>query len=148
MKLAGLGGVVLVSGCASTMGSGTAAADNDFYFVQLSDSHWGFEGPAINPDAQGTLKKAVAAVNGLARQPDFVMFTVMFTSSVVFATSDSPVDVTGTDAETTEITAAPNEARRKKRMFERMSMSAVRLSSIGPISSSPPSPEETPPDMA
>jgi 3',5'-cyclic AMP phosphodiesterase CpdA len=43
--------------------------------VQLSDSHWGFEGPAINPDAQGTLKKAVAAVNGLSRQPDFVMFT-------------------------------------------------------------------------
>ena len=75
MKLAGLGGVVLVSGCASTTGSGMAAVDNDFYFVQLSDSHWGFQGPAINPDAGGTLKKAVAAVNSLSRQPDFVMFT-------------------------------------------------------------------------
>ena len=75
MKLAGLGGVVLVSGCASTMGSGMATADNDFYFVQLSDSHWGFKGPAVNPDAEGTLKKAVAAVNGLSRQPDFVIFT-------------------------------------------------------------------------
>jgi hypothetical protein len=75
LKLAGLGGVVLVSGCAATMGGARAGADEDFYFVQLSDSHWGFEGPAINPDAQGTLKKAVAAVNGLSRQPDFVMFT-------------------------------------------------------------------------
>jgi 3',5'-cyclic AMP phosphodiesterase CpdA len=75
LKLAGLGGVVLVSGCASAPGPGMAGADNDFYFVQLSDSHWGFEGPAVNPDAQGTLKKAVAAVNNLARQPDFIMFT-------------------------------------------------------------------------
>ena len=75
MKLAGLGGVVLVSGCASTMPSAGGGADDDFYFVQLSDTHWGFEGPAINPDAQGTLKKAVAAVNGLPHQPDFIMFT-------------------------------------------------------------------------
>ena len=75
LKLAGLGGVVLVSGCASTTGGAREHADQDFYFVQLSDSHWGFEGPAINPDAQGTLQKAIAAVNGLSRQPDFVMFT-------------------------------------------------------------------------
>ena len=75
LKLAGLGGVVLVSGCASTMGGASASADEEFYFVQLSDPHWGFEGPAINPDAQGTLKKAVAAVNGLSQQPDFIMFT-------------------------------------------------------------------------
>jgi len=75
MKLAGLGGVVLVSGCASTMGSTRSGADTDFYFVQLSDSHWGFEGASINPDARGTLRKAVAAVNSLPRRPDFVMFT-------------------------------------------------------------------------
>ena len=75
LKLAGLGGVVLVSGCASTMGGASASADEEFYFVQLSDPHWGFEGAAINPDAQGTLRKAVAAVNGLSHQPDFIMFT-------------------------------------------------------------------------
>jgi len=75
MKLAGLGGAVLVSGYAPTMGSAKAATDADFYFVQLSDCHWGFEGPAINPDAKGTLKKAVAAVNSMSRQPDFVIFT-------------------------------------------------------------------------
>jgi predicted phosphodiesterase len=75
LKLAGLGGVVLVTGCASTTGTSTAAAGNDFYFVQLSDCHWGFEGPAINPDAKGTLKKAVAAVNSMSPPPDFIMFT-------------------------------------------------------------------------
>src|SRR6059036_603744 len=75
MKLAGLGGVVLVSGCASTMGSVSGSADDDFYFVQLSDTHWGFEGPSVNPDAKGTLKKAVAAVNSLAEPPDFIVFT-------------------------------------------------------------------------
>ena len=42
--------------------------------MQLSDTHWGYEGPA-NPDAKVTLKKAVAAVNALPRQPDFVVFT-------------------------------------------------------------------------
>ena len=75
LKLAGLGGVVLVSGCASTMSGTGADADREFYFVQLSDSHWGFEGAAINPDAKGTLKKAIAAVNDLSHPPDFVMFT-------------------------------------------------------------------------
>jgi ribosomal protein S2 len=29
----------------------------------------------VNPDAQGTLEKAVAAVNGLDEQPDFIVFT-------------------------------------------------------------------------
>jgi len=75
LKLTGLGGVVLVSGCASTMGGSSANADQEFYFVQLSDSHWGFEGSTINPDAKGTLKKAIAAVNDLSHPPDFIMFT-------------------------------------------------------------------------
>jgi len=73
LKLAGLGGAVLVSGWRSS--DGIAAADSDFYFVQLSDCHWGFEGAAQNPDATGTLKKAVAAVNSLKEPPDFIIFT-------------------------------------------------------------------------
>jgi len=81
LKLAGLGGVVLVSGCATGTGGAIGGADDDFYFVQLSDPHWGFEGAAVNPDAQGTLKKAVAAVNALPRQPDFIMFTGDLTHS-------------------------------------------------------------------
>ncbi len=72
MKMAGVGGVVFASGlpgCASL-----TAGQDDFYFVQLSDTHWGFEGPP-NPDAKVTLKKAVATVNALERQPDFIVFT-------------------------------------------------------------------------
>jgi len=51
------------------------AAEDDFFFVQLSDTHWGFTGPAVNPDSTGTLKKAVEAVNNLKIQPDFIVFT-------------------------------------------------------------------------
>ncbi|MEB0164711.1 metallophosphoesterase, partial [Glaciimonas sp. CA11.2] len=46
----------------------------NFFFVQLSDTHWGFEG-APNPDARGTLPKAIAAVNALEQLPDFIVFT-------------------------------------------------------------------------
>ena len=77
LKLAGMGVAVFVTG--TTVRAGGSAQkkneSNDFYFVQLSDTHWGFNGPNINPDSQGTLKKAVAAVNGLDEQPDFVVFT-------------------------------------------------------------------------
>jgi hypothetical protein len=73
LQLAGLGGAVWVSGCASST-SRTSTAD-DFYFVQLSDAHWGFDGPSQNPDARGTLPKALAAVNALPLPPDFVIFT-------------------------------------------------------------------------
>ncbi|MBI3649589.1 MAG: metallophosphoesterase [Acidobacteria bacterium] len=78
MKLAGLGGVVFASGLGfPVFGSkeGKSIVQDDFHFVQFSDTHWGFNGAAINPDAQGTLKKAVAAVNSLEEQPDFVVFT-------------------------------------------------------------------------
>jgi len=74
LQLAGLGGAVFASGLAGCAGLGASRQD-DFYFVQLSDTHWGFKGPALNPDADGTLHKAVAAVNALAVEPDFIVFT-------------------------------------------------------------------------
>ena len=74
LKLTALGGGAVFAsslpGCA-TLGAG----EPDFYFVQLSDTHWGFSGPMVNPDARGTLPKAVAAVNALSQPPDFVVFT-------------------------------------------------------------------------
>jgi hypothetical protein len=72
-KLAGLGGVVFASSL-GPWGRALAAAGQDFYFVQMTDSHWGFEGPP-NPEAKNTLKRAVATVNNLGQQPDFIMFT-------------------------------------------------------------------------
>ena len=79
LKLAGLGGVVFASRLAGWADAADQVAHpgsayDDFYFVQMSDVHWGFEGPP-NPDAKGTLPKAVAAVNSLERQPDFIVFT-------------------------------------------------------------------------
>ena len=73
LKLAGIGTVVLASGLG--LSGESSGAGNDFFFVQLSDTHWGFTGPTVNPDSTGTLMKAVAAVNSFKEQPDFVVFT-------------------------------------------------------------------------
>jgi 3',5'-cyclic AMP phosphodiesterase CpdA len=77
LKLMGLGSAVFVLGPAGGFNSASAdvMGQDDFFFIQLSDSHWGFSGPKINPDSKVTLKKAVAAVNSLELQPDFVVFT-------------------------------------------------------------------------
>lgn len=73
MKLAAIsGGAVFLSGLTKFAQAGSDY--DDFFFVQLSDTHWGYQGPA-NPEAANTLKKAVAAVNGLETQPDFIVFT-------------------------------------------------------------------------
>jgi 3',5'-cyclic AMP phosphodiesterase CpdA len=66
------GGAVFVSGLAGC--ASTEAAARGTYFVQLSDTHWGYQGPA-NPQADTTLRKAVAAVNALPVAPDFIVFT-------------------------------------------------------------------------
>jgi 3',5'-cyclic AMP phosphodiesterase CpdA len=81
------GGAVFLSGltgCAAA--GGTGAPEKDFYFVQLSDTHWGYQGPA-NPDAAVTLRKAVAAVNALPSAPDFIVFTGDLTH-----TTDDPAE--------------------------------------------------------
>lgn len=75
LKLAGMGVAVFVSGSMARTGESRQKDKEAFYFVQISDTHWGFSGPNINPDSQGTLKKVVAAVNALDDQPDFVVFT-------------------------------------------------------------------------
>lgn len=79
LQLAAVGGLVYASGLPGwqAMAATTRAVggkQEDFYFVQLSDCHWGFKG-APNPDARGTLPKAIAAVNALSPAPDFVVFT-------------------------------------------------------------------------
>jgi 3',5'-cyclic AMP phosphodiesterase CpdA len=76
LKLAGIGTVVFSSGLGKLGNLANAASGkDDFFFIQLSDTHWGFPNPAVNPDSAGTLKKAVASVNGLVNQPDFIVFT-------------------------------------------------------------------------
>jgi 3',5'-cyclic AMP phosphodiesterase CpdA len=80
------GGAVFASGLAGCASAPGGAVQDDFYFVQLSDVHWGFQGPP-NPDASGTLRKAVAAVNALDKPPEFVVFTGDLTH-----TTDDPVE--------------------------------------------------------
>lgn len=97
------GGAVLASvlpGCASF--GGGVGAEKDFYFVQLSDVHWGFKG-APNPDAGNTLKKAVASVNALDVKPDFIMFTGDLTH-----TTDDPAERRRRMAEFKDIVAKLN----------------------------------------
>ena len=74
LKIAGIGSVVFTSGL-YTWATSDAAGQENFFFVQLSDPHWGFNNPQINPDAMETLKKAVAAVNNLKAPPEFIVFT-------------------------------------------------------------------------
>jgi 3',5'-cyclic AMP phosphodiesterase CpdA len=85
LQLAAYGGAMFASGLYASARA-APAPQSDFYFVQLSDVHWGFEGPE-NPDARGTLPKAIAAVNELDDTPDFIVFTGDLTH-----TTDNPVE--------------------------------------------------------
>ena len=85
LKLSGLSGVGVVLASALP-GVARAYDQDDFFFLQLSDTHWGFEG-APNPDAKGTLPKTVRSINSLGQRPDFIIFTGDLTH-----TTDNPVE--------------------------------------------------------
>jgi hypothetical protein len=57
----------------SDLGAG-AAAGSELSFVQISDSHMGFNKPA-NQDVAGTLKAAVDKINALSKAPEFLLHT-------------------------------------------------------------------------
>src|SRR5512142_1682330 len=59
---------------ASELLAANTSAKGDFTFVQISDSHIGFNKPA-NADVNGTLQAAIDKINGFYRQPDFVIHT-------------------------------------------------------------------------
>jgi len=68
-------GGVLKSFALSDMASrGLAAAKGELAFVQISDSHIGFDKPA-NPDVIATLDVAISKINALGTQPEFVLHT-------------------------------------------------------------------------
>src|SRR5215469_12289974 len=52
-----------------------ATKQSSFSFVQISDSHIGFNKPGINTDVVATLKEAIARINALPDRPDFVLHT-------------------------------------------------------------------------
>ena len=80
LELASVGGVVFASGlfgCGSERPAASpiaAAPARDFFFLQLTDTHWGFEG-AANPEAKTTLPHAIEVIAASKERPDFVVFT-------------------------------------------------------------------------
>ena len=54
--------------------SGLVVPKSDFSFVQISDSHIGFN-KAANPDVVGTLKAAIDKINNMPTAPKFVLHT-------------------------------------------------------------------------
>src|ERR1700730_14684292 len=50
------------------------AAKGELHFVQISDSHMGFNKPA-NPDVAGTLQATIDKINGLPQEPEFIIHT-------------------------------------------------------------------------
>lgn len=72
LRLAAAGGGLVF---ASRLMPQALAAAEEFYFVQLSDTHWGFDDRTANPDPRHSLDEAVQAVLALSQAPDFVVFT-------------------------------------------------------------------------
>jgi 3',5'-cyclic-AMP phosphodiesterase len=68
------GGLLGSSLLSSRAGAGEMARGS-FSFVQISDSHIGFNKEGINTDVAGTLKEAIARINALPEQPDFILHT-------------------------------------------------------------------------
>jgi len=69
------GGIVSSIGLDSALAATPRrSAVKPFTFVQLSDSHIGFNKPP-NPDARATFAEAIAKVKALPQQPDFIIHT-------------------------------------------------------------------------
>jgi 3',5'-cyclic-AMP phosphodiesterase len=81
MAWAGTGSLCVIQGGvlkSYSLSQAKMAADRvsagELSFVQISDSHMGFNKPA-NPDVAGTLKAAVEKINGLITEPEFMLHT-------------------------------------------------------------------------
>src|SRR6201992_523753 len=78
MTWAGTGVLWTVSGgvprSLGLVGAATACETSAFTFLQISDSHVGFDKPA-NPNALGTLEEAIARVKAMSVKPSFMIHT-------------------------------------------------------------------------
>jgi 3',5'-cyclic-AMP phosphodiesterase len=68
------GGVLKSYSMSQMSQMGGKAPVGELSFVQISDSHMGFN-KAANPDVVGTLKAAIDKVNGLPTPPEFMLHT-------------------------------------------------------------------------
>src|ERR1700761_5105146 len=78
MTWAGTGVLWTVSGgvprSLGLVGSAQAAEAKGFTFLQISDSHVGFDKPA-NPNALGTLEEAINRIKAMPAKPSFMIHT-------------------------------------------------------------------------
>ncbi len=68
------GGIPLTTGLVEAASAAPAAGQGAFSFLQISDSHIGFDKPA-NPDASATLREAIAKIKALPNKPAFMIHT-------------------------------------------------------------------------
>jgi 3',5'-cyclic AMP phosphodiesterase CpdA len=103
-----MGGVPTSKLFAATAGAADDAhAKGSFSFVQISDSHIGFN-KAANQDVTGTLKLAIDKIKGLPVRPDLLLHTGDITQSSKAAEFDAAVEIVkGT--KTGEIFYVPGE---------------------------------------
>src|SRR3954467_4602760 len=78
MTWAGTGVLWTISGgvprSLGLVGAARAAEASGLTFLQISDSHIGFDKPA-NPNAKGTLEEAIGKIRALPVQPSFMIHT-------------------------------------------------------------------------
>jgi hypothetical protein len=75
LKLLGVGGVVFASRLRGAAAKPRKSdATKDFFFLQLSDTHWGYSGVS-NPKADVTLPTAIETINASGAKPAFIVFT-------------------------------------------------------------------------
>lgn len=68
------GGAILGEAACATKGAYGAAASRPLTFVQISDTHIGFNRPA-NPNPGDTLRRTIARIKALPQAPDFILHT-------------------------------------------------------------------------
>lgn len=68
------GGVLKSFALSDLANMGTGAMKGELSFVQISDSHIGFD-KAANPDVTATLREAISKINALSEPPAFVLHT-------------------------------------------------------------------------
>lgn len=68
-------GGLLGSALLPSRGNAAEMPKGSFNFVQISDSHIGFNKEGINTDVAATLKEAIARISALPKRPDFILHT-------------------------------------------------------------------------
>jgi 3',5'-cyclic-AMP phosphodiesterase len=106
------GGLVAACGGAARLAAGapgasSAAGPTGLFFVQISDSHIGFQGTA-NPDVLGSFTRAIAQINAMPERPAFVVHTGDLTHTSTAAQFDTVKQLLGT-LRTPQVVALPGE---------------------------------------